>query len=540
MNTAAVTVPAAPSLRLSLRLGALALLILAEVLAVSLWLDNASLSGSGGVAGLIFHWGALAVRAGVAAMLALLVFGRSAAPAEPLRLPQSPIRWPVLALHAAAFAGFLLLSLRLYGPHSATVNGLAALWILAGAIAVAIAAVALVPLSAWLALLRRAGDALTFAAIAACAGAVAGQYARQLWAPLSGVTFSIVTAVLRLFVNPVVCHPATFTVGSARFSVQIAPECSGIEGMALMLAFSAAWLWFFRREWRFPNALLLVPVGLLAMFVLNSARIAALILIGNAGAERIALGGFHSQAGWLAFTGVALGMCVLARRIPWLVTSPPSTVAAPVEAPDSTAAFLAPFLAILAAAIVSRAATADFEWAYGLRVLAGAAALWCFRGVYRKMDWRIGWPAAAVGAIVFAIWIVLDRGSRTAPGAPAALVNAPHALSAAWVALRILGATVTVPLAEELAFRGFLLRRLASPAFESVSWRHFAWMPFVASSAAFGLLHGERWAAGTLAGMLYALVMLRRGRIGEAAAAHSVTNGLLAIWVLTTGKWYLW
>jgi CAAX prenyl protease-like protein len=110
----------------------------------------------------------------------------------------------------------------------------------------------------------------------------------------------------------------------------------------------------------------------------------------------------------------------------------------------------------------------------------------------------------------------------------------------AWLAVRVLGAVITVPIAEELAFRGFLLRRLVSSDFESVAWRSFAWAPFLISSIGFGLLHGDRWLAGTMAGMIYALAMLRRGRIGEAAAAHAVTNALLAIYVLATGNWQLW
>jgi CAAX prenyl protease-like protein len=97
-----------------------------------------------------------------------------------------------------------------------------------------------------------------------------------------------------------------------------------------------------------------------------------------------------------------------------------------------------------------------------------------------------------------------------------------------------------VPLAEEIAFRGFLMRRIASSDFESVNWRSFAWVPFLISSAAFGLLHGDRWLAGMIAGMIYALAMIRKGRIGEAVAAHAVTNALVAIWVLTTGNWQLW
>src|SRR6202044_2568404 len=107
------------------------------------------------------------------------------------------------------------------------------------------------------------------------------------------------------------------TLGSDKFNVTIAPGCSGYEGIGLVLAVTCAWLWFLRRQWRFPNALALIPVGIAAVWTLNAARIAALILIGNAGAGQIALGGFHSQAGWIAFNVVAIALMVSARRVQW-------------------------------------------------------------------------------------------------------------------------------------------------------------------------------------------------------------------------------
>jgi CAAX prenyl protease-like protein len=60
------------------------------------------------------------------------------------------------------------------------------------------------------------------------------------------------------------------------------------------------------------------------------------------------------------------------------------------------------------------------------------------------------------------------------------------------------------------------------------------------SSVAFGLMHGDRWLAGTLAGLIYAIAFLRRGRIGDAVVAHTTTNALLAAWVLVGGRWYFW
>jgi CAAX prenyl protease-like protein len=99
---------------------------------------------------------------------------------------------------------------------------------------------------------------------------------------------------------------------------------------------------------------------------------------------------------------------------------------------------------------------------------------------------------------------------------------------------------VTVPVAEELAFRGFLLRRLVSADFASVNWRAFPLLPVALSSLAFGAMHGSRWVEGTLAGVLYAWACTRRGRLGDAVAAHAATNAVLAGWVFATGQWQYW
>ncbi|HSR09992.1 MAG TPA: CAAX prenyl protease-related protein, partial [Thermodesulfobacteriota bacterium] len=98
---------------------------------------------------------------------------------------------------------------------------------------------------------------------------------------------------------------------------------------------------------------------------------------------------------------------------------------------------------------------------------------------------------------------------------------------------------VVVPIAEELAFRGYLLRRFVSADFEAVSPRRVSWIAIVASSALFGALH-SRWVAGTLAGMLYAAAFRRRGKIADAIFAHAVTNALIAAEVLLFGHWGLW
>jgi CAAX prenyl protease-like protein len=98
---------------------------------------------------------------------------------------------------------------------------------------------------------------------------------------------------------------------------------------------------------------------------------------------------------------------------------------------------------------------------------------------------------------------------------------------------------IVVPLVEEMAFRGYLLRRLAGLNLEEAGAIRFTWVSFLVSSIAFGLLHA-RLIAGILAGMAYAFAFYRRGKLGDAVAAHATTNALIALSVLIAGMWSLW
>jgi exosortase E/protease (VPEID-CTERM system) len=526
-------------LRLPSRLAILGAVLVVELLLISLWLDAEVLRGRGALAGLVHDWGAWSVRLGVAIVLGSLIFAESRARSDLKRISDGcaafPIRWALLAAHAATMVLFLWLSSILFQAQGAAIlaNTLVLFWALVGFLSLALAAVAIVPVAVWIDIFRSTGDAWIYGIVGGLVAMTLGSLAQRLWEPLSHWTLSLVAMMMRPFVPVLVVDPSTMMIGTPKFHEWIAPQCSGYEGMGLILAFSSAWLWFFRRQWRFPQALLLIPAGVAVIFLANAVRIAALLLIGNAGAPGIAEGGFHSQAGWMAFNAVAIGICLLARKIPALVHHEGE-----VETVNPTVPYLLPFLAILGAAMISRAMSADFEWFYSLRVLAAAGALWYSRRAYQALDFRFGWLGVAAGAVVFAIWIALEPAGHSA--SPAALTNASNLTRISWITLRIVGAVAMVPVAEELAFRGFLLRRLSSSDFESVSWTTFAWAPFLISSAAFGIMHGERWLAGTIAGAIFALVQIRRGRIGDAIVAHAVANVLVAAWVLVGGNWQLW
>lgn len=365
--------------------------------------------------------------------------------------------------------------------------------------------------------------------------------------------FYSVRRVLSLATPDIVSDPSAFTLGTSRFYVFIAEECSGLEGLGLVLIFTIVWLWYFRKETRFPQALLLVPCALLSVWLLNIARIAAIILIGDAGAPDVAMVGFHSQAGWIAFTAVALAFSIAARKLPWLQNAPatqanaldnPLAVASVEQSGESpaTAAYLVPFLAILAASFISKAASGYFEWLYPLRFIAAAVALWCFRSEYRKLDWRFGWIAPATGTAVLLAWIAsaLWAHDRTVSPLGSTLAALSPSLRTAWIAFRVGAAVITVPVAEELAFRGYLARRLMNRNFDEVPFSTLTAFSVCLSSIAFGLMHGSHWFVGILAGLAYAGALKWRGRIGDAIVAHATSNLLLAVWVLARGDWSLW
>ena len=125
-------------------------------------------------------------------------------------------------------------------------------------------------------------------------------------------------------------------------------------------------------------------------------------------------------------------------------------------------------------------------------------------------------------------------------GWPQALAGVPAGWAVAWLAFRVVGHVLTVPLAEELAFRGYLIRWLTKANVLAVSPGRFSFLAFVVSSFLFGALHGRSWLAGTLAAMLLALALRQRGRLSDAVLAHITANGLLIVYVLATGRWSLW
>jgi len=146
------------------------------------------------------------------------------------------------------------------------------------------------------------------------------------------------------------------------------------------------------------------------------------------------------------------------------------------------------------------------------------------------------------------VWIApswLAHHSAASPLGPALAALSPAARWG-WIAFRVAAAVITVPIAEELAFRGYLARRFVSQDFDGVSFFNLTLLPVTLSSAVFGMMHMQNlqdWRhllLGTVAGLAFAGVLRWKGRMGDAIVAHATSNLLLAAWVLILGDWAQW
>ena len=306
--------------RLGTRALLLAALVLFEALALSLAFDGATLSARHGyVTAIIGHWAPWAVRFAI-------VFGALFAAAVSLRrivLPslgadrQPLIRPQAAALHLAALGAFIAVSRLLYGSSGTSLpdSMVSGTWIALAVITAATAAFIVLAPRQWLSLLASLWTALAGIAGGAAGACFLGSSAARLWEPARWLTFTMVQKGLAPIIPTLVVQPERYRIATGRFGVLIAPECSGLEGIGLMLVFGVLWTAAFYRVLGVARCVALLAGACVVLYGLNVLRIAALVLIGHAGARDIAVAGFHSQAGWIAFSTVALGLTFLGQRV---------------------------------------------------------------------------------------------------------------------------------------------------------------------------------------------------------------------------------
>jgi CAAX prenyl protease-like protein len=214
----------------------------------------------------------------------------------------------------------------------------------------------------------------------------------------------------------------------------------------------------------------------------------------------------------------------------------------------------APFAVFMALLFLRQMAPTDGSWGFDTRwlyagqtlvVAAMLAAWWREYGELAKQTLPTAMQAVAsvaVGLAVFGLWIKLDAPWMTlSVDAPPVFIpkNAAGELDWPLISARIAGAALLVPVMEELFWRSFLMRWAQNPVFEGVLPAQVGLRAIVIATFLFVLAH-TLWLAAAIAGLAYALLYIRTGKLWTAVIAHAVTNGVLGVWVVMTGNWQFW
>jgi exosortase E/protease (VPEID-CTERM system) len=481
----------------------------------------------------------VAIPVAISAVIAgALIAGTSAVSSVPLVLP--PWRpWRAIAAQLAAFGVTAAIAYRVFHPEASPAGtAIIVLLSVGSGLTIVFAAFIVAPPRSVLA----AAASTWRLPILACALGVltwrAAHLAEGLWGALTAITLHSVGWTLSYVSDAVTLDVGHRLVGVGAFVVHIAPICSGADGLGLVVVFQALWISLAREHLHVARALVLMPLGAVAAIVANIARISALTVVGGSGREDLAISGFHSKLGWLLFIAIALGGIALAERVRWFHRDPTREMQKQPPLPDSAAVWVGPFLAVLAAALLTSVwTTGPLDRAYGARVAAGLIALFAARRSLPRFAFGTGWIPVAIATATCAAWVMIPaRAGEDLATAVAALGPVERA---AWVAARIVGSCLVVPIVEELAFRGFLLPWLVAPDFQGVSPRAWTWSAVVGSSLAFGAMH-EQWALASATGGAFAAARLWRGRLADAVVAHALVNVGIACAVLFAGRWDLW
>jgi exosortase E/protease (VPEID-CTERM system) len=370
---------------------------------------------------------------------------------------------------------------------------------------------------------------------AGAAGLVAyaiGNWTQELWWLLQRSTFQMVTAILRMSGQAAVNRPDELVIGTSRFAVRITAHCSGLEGVGLICSFTGVYLWTCRRELRFPQALVLLPIGAISAWVLNTMRIAALIFIGG-WSQDTALKGFHSAAGWIFFNFVAVAMVWTSSRAQLFDKKPDSQVST-----NPASGYILPLIVFFASSLIASLFSSGSEYLMSAVAVPVLYSLWYCRATLFSVPWKPSWLSILAGGMVFAEVLAMSNHSSADASIGAALHHLPMPIAAASLLLGFAGGAIAIPAAQELAFRGYLARKLVAADFENVPFNQFTWLAFLGSSIVSGAA-GANWFSGILAGMIFALVMYRRGMLSDAILAHAFSSALLFLFASATGKWSL-
>ncbi|WP_155121166.1 CAAX prenyl protease-related protein [Bryobacter aggregatus] len=212
--------------------------------------------------------------------------------------------------------------------------------------------------------------------------------------------------------------------------------------------------------------------------------------------------------------------------------------------------YVAPFLIFLALLAIQKQLAFLGEWEYAVRVAIVAAVIWIFSRKVLDLRVRHFGVSLAIGIGVFLFWIAPDTlfpgwrqhwlFTNSITGEVRVSLGAEQLASPFLLVFRTLSAALLVPVLEELFWRAWMLRWLIKRDFETLPMGSYDSQSFWIVAALFALEHGPYWEVGLLTGIIYNWWFTRTKSLGDIIFVHGVTNLVLSLYVIWSGKWQFW
>ena len=364
-------------------------------------------------------------------------------------------------------------------------------------------------------------------------------FEKQLHYILFPITAGLVIGILDLLHFATSSNIPLHQISINEFSVEITPKCLGYEGVVIVMLVLSVYFYFNRHRLNFPNILLIYPLISLILFFSNSLRIAVLLIIGAKISPDMAVLGFHSAAGWFELLTI-LGLSIL------LVNKSPFFSKHSTQYTfdlSSNKAQLAPQVLLIFCSLFSLLISPGFEWTCPVKVLVVGLFIWsCWPKLNLQFSKKLFLPIT-LGILTFLIWIVLvPLDEQKSNFFASKLFAIPQWGVILWTIFRVFGSVIIVPLAEELAFRGYLFDELKAVLilrFKSCPQWLNSIIVITITSIGFGLLHSA-WLAAILSGVIFGFIRLYKDNVLDAVICHGVANLLLSVYVIYYSAWSLW
>jgi uncharacterized protein len=185
---------------------------------------------------------------------------------------------------------------------------------------------------------------------------------------------------------------------------------------------------------------------------------------------------------------------------------------------------------------------------YVTKTLVVAALIVLFWRQYTPIRWNYWWLGVIIGVVGIFQWVGmqlwLQQFEFFKPSGdvfdPTQAFQTPLALWS-FIAIRLAGATLLVPVMEELFWRDFLWRTMIAPNdFKLARVGEWDWRAFLVVCLAFATVHGGWWLTSIVWAAMIGWLLVYTRSLGACILAHAVTNLLLGIYVLWTRDWGFW